>query len=313
MTSSAKYQIIIPVFNRREITRKCLRQLARFIDRDDWRVCIVDDASTDGTAAAVAAEFPEVLVLEGTGNLYWTGAMELGMRHAVKTGAECCVWLNDDLVLHEDAVEQVVALACERQTLVCGQGVIHQETGSTWLFPGIYKGKVDLDLRDLDITSPTPIRVDACRGNLVAIHKNVIERIGYPDGKNIPHVRGDTDYGLRATAAGIECLALCSARFFEMETVRNDNRSWLLGKRAISKIWRASLSKRGNLYPRMLWIYYVRHWGFRGAIRFVNDYLRLLAASVLRLAIPRRFILRFYANHSHAYQFYKGLPDESEE
>ena len=303
--------VIIPVHNRKPVTLKYLQLLRDTGTLGRATVIIIDDGSTDGTADAVTAGFPEVEILHGSGNLFWTGATEWGMRHAIARGASCCVWCNDDLVLHEDALEQVVALARERQAIVSGQGMIQLEGQAPWFFPGIYKGKAGLETRDLDVNSTVPIRVDTCRGNLVAIDKRVIERIGYPDGKNLPHIGGDTDYGLRATATGIDCLTLCSARFYEKETVRNDNRSWLLGKRSVAKIWSAAICMRGSLYPRMLWVYYVRHWGLRGVIRFVSGYLRLIAVSILRLTVPRKILHFCYASHSHAYQAYQGQPGES--
>ncbi len=304
--------IIIPCHNRKFFTIGCLRQLKELGILQTFGVIVVDDGSADETSESVAADFPEATVLHGDGNLFWTGAMEMGMRHAIAEGASCCVWLNDDLSLSEFAIEQVVELALERQTLVTGQGVIDLENGSQWFFPLMYRGKSKLVSIDVDPKGPATVRVDTCRGNLVAIPRNVILKVGYPDGKNIPHIGGDSDYGLRATAAGFECLTLSGAVFFEKDTIRDDNRSWLLGKRPIKKIWKAALSRRGNLYPRMVLVYNLRHWGFRGAINILLVYTRLVILSSLKILVPRSWLIRLYGNKSHAYIVYKGSPGESE-
>ena len=311
MSSSASFHIVIPVHNRREVTLYCLEQLQALVTRKEWKVCVIDDGSTDGTTQAILEKFPETTLLAGDGNLFWTGAMELGMRHAIAEGASCCVWLNDDLTLGEKAIEQVCALAMERQAVVCGQGVIDLENGTQWFFPAVFRGRCELTSAEIDPNSISPVAVDTCRGNLVAIPKSVIDRIGYPDGRNIPHLGGDSDYGLRATAAGIECLTLCSARFFEKETVRTDNRSWLLGKQSLRKIWSSSLSRRGMLYPRMVIVFNLRHWGALGLIKILRLYTRLLVISFIRLVVPRKLLFFCYSGHSHAYQCYEGRPEES--
>ena len=304
--------VIIPCFNRKAITLQCLQQLKETGVSTRFRVILVDDGSTDGTSDAVAADFPDVTILRGSGNLFWTGAIEMGMRHAIAAGASCCVWLNDDLSLGENAIDQIVSLAIQQHAIVSGQGIMNLENGTQRNFPALHRGKMDLNREDVDLESIPPIPSDTCRGNLVAIPKQVIEVIGYPDGKNIPHLHGDTDYGLRATAAGFLCLTLCQARFFEKETLRNDNRSWLLGKQPLSRIWSDALSRRGSLYPRMLLVYCVRHWGLHGFVRFINAYSRLVTASILRLTIPRRILLACYSQRSEAFVAYQGRPDETE-
>jgi GT2 family glycosyltransferase len=63
---------IVPVYNRRETTLQALRSLSR-IDRTgvDFRIFIVDDGSTDGTAQAIEKEFPDVVIVHGDGNLHY--------------------------------------------------------------------------------------------------------------------------------------------------------------------------------------------------------------------------------------------------
>ncbi len=296
---------IIPAYNRREVTLACLKRLREARTLENIGVIVVDDASTDGTADAVSREFPGVCILKGTGDLFWTGAIELGMRKAVEQGADVCVWLNDDVLIEDGAIEKTASLAAERQAVVTALGMIVTGVVDTWYHPGLFKGPGKLIERQLDLSTPEPAEVEMCRGNLVAIPRAVIERIGYPDGRRIPHIGGDTDYTMRAVRAGFPCLVHKEARFREREYLKEENRSWLLEGRPLKKIWREALSKRGNLYPPMIWTYFTRHWGIGGTAYVFLAYGKLLLISAARLVVPRPILLRLCASRSHAYKSYQ--------
>jgi GT2 family glycosyltransferase len=308
-TSAALTTIIIPCFNRKAITLGCLRRLTDTGASAGFRVLVVDDASTDGTAEAVAQEFPEVEVLHGGGELYWTGAIELGMRHAVSQGASCCVWLNDDLIVVDGAIGSIVELAMRESAMVTAQGVIRLANSELWYFWILLKQQYGLKQLEPTRGSLEPVAVDTCRGNMVAIPRAVIEKIGYPDGYNIPHLAGDSDYGLRATAAGIPCLLLTSAVFFELEVIRTDNHSWLLSDKPVTEIWKAAVSKRGVLYPRMVVVYNLRHWGLRGAVVIVRDFSRLIFIILLKLTVPKWVLHRFFTESSCVQNAYSRETD----
>lgn len=302
--------IIIPVYNRREVTLANLRLLRSQGILSRYKVTVVDDGSTDGTSESISAEFPDVNLLKGTGDLYWTGAMELGMRHAIASGVDCCVWLNDDLAMDDGAIDAVVSLAMETEAIVSGQGVVNHGIGEPWFYPALKKGRSGLEAEVIPRTAKAPFPGDTCRGNLVAIPACVVAKVGYPDGRNVPHVGGDSDYGLRATAAGFDVLTLPTARFYEKEAIRDDNRSWLLGTRPLKTIWKESLSKRGALYPRMVFTYNIRHWGLRGFFHSLLLLGKLVAMSALRIAIPRKALIRAYGSKSLAYRVYDELESD---
>jgi dolichyl-phosphate beta-glucosyltransferase len=71
---------VIPAYNEsRRIGETLAKALAYFKKQDyDWEILVVDDGSTDGTAAFVRRSFPDVRVIEYTQNR--------GKGHAVRTG-----------------------------------------------------------------------------------------------------------------------------------------------------------------------------------------------------------------------------------
>src|SRR6266511_1183816 len=80
---------VMAAYNRRELTLACLRSLraqpAPGVTLDAF---VLDDASTDGTGQAIAAEFPEAALLRGTGRLYWNGGMRTAFGAAI-AGDDC--------------------------------------------------------------------------------------------------------------------------------------------------------------------------------------------------------------------------------
>jgi GT2 family glycosyltransferase len=61
----------------------------------------------------VQTEHPNVVLLQGDGSLYWTGAMHLGIEYILAHAAadDFVLLLNDDLVFAQDLVERLVEAA----------------------------------------------------------------------------------------------------------------------------------------------------------------------------------------------------------
>jgi len=101
--SSPYIYIIVPVFNRKAIIECFLICLGKQTFRD-FTVIVVDDGSTDGTPALIAEKFPDVHLLHGDGNLWWTGATNFGIRHALTLAAadDAILVINDDIEIGPD-------------------------------------------------------------------------------------------------------------------------------------------------------------------------------------------------------------------
>jgi GT2 family glycosyltransferase len=77
MKASSETWIVIPAHNRKPLTLACLESLARQTF-SDFAVAVVDDGSTDGTSEAIQEAFPQVHLILGSGDLWWTRATNLG-------------------------------------------------------------------------------------------------------------------------------------------------------------------------------------------------------------------------------------------
>jgi GT2 family glycosyltransferase len=197
--------IVIPVFNRWHYTRECLESL-RAQTSQDFRAVVVDDGSTDETASALARDYPEVDVVTGDGNLFWTAGVNMGIRHALALGADRVMTLNNDVIAAPDFVAQMLAAAAQHPTAVLGALEFDADSGAT-----IYGGE-RLDFRtntthnllnEIPASQRTGLHpVTYLPGRGLLIPRVVTDKIGLFDEKRLPHYLADFDYTSVARRAG---------------------------------------------------------------------------------------------------------------
>lgn len=194
--------VIIPVYNRKETTLACLKHLDGCGDLTRFQILVVDDGSTDGTREALETQYPQVQILPGDGNLWWTGAIAHGMQYAQTQGADFVIWLNDDCLAAEGTLPGLVDfMRSHSNTLVAplctsiSQGkVIRHHNGST--------GRQGLAAEPGEITD-----VEGLAGWCAGMPIAVIDKIGLPDAEHFPHYSGDDMYTYKASQHGFRvCL-----------------------------------------------------------------------------------------------------------
>lgn len=103
--------VIIVNWNTREMTLECLRSLYAQTSRTDFEVLLVDNGSHDGSAAAIAAEFPQVRLIAETTNHGFAVANNMAVK--LVRGRRLLL-LNSDTVVLDGAVDRLVEFAESR-------------------------------------------------------------------------------------------------------------------------------------------------------------------------------------------------------
>lgn len=108
---AAKIHVIVPVFNRKLQTERFLRCLRAQTFRN-FKIVIVDDGSMDGTGEMVTGKFPEAKLLRADGNLWWTGAINLGIRHTLTqaSAVDAILVINDDVEIYPNYLDTLYRL-----------------------------------------------------------------------------------------------------------------------------------------------------------------------------------------------------------
>jgi GT2 family glycosyltransferase len=104
-TDVAVLSIIIVNWNTRQDLLDCLASLYAQKPRCGFEVLVFDNASTDGSAAAVAARFPQVRLLVGAENLGFARANNRASREA---GGVYWLLLNPDTIVQPGAIEKLL-------------------------------------------------------------------------------------------------------------------------------------------------------------------------------------------------------------
>jgi rhamnopyranosyl-N-acetylglucosaminyl-diphospho-decaprenol beta-1,3/1,4-galactofuranosyltransferase len=103
---------VVVTYNRRDLLLEALAAVAAQSRAPD-AVIVVDNASTDGTAAAVRARFPAVRLAELTSNTGGAGGFAYGMSLALADGADL-IWLMDDDTVPEPGALRALLTARDR-------------------------------------------------------------------------------------------------------------------------------------------------------------------------------------------------------
>src|SRR3972149_9777335 len=119
--------IVIPVHNRKDFTHSCLLSLYRQT-LTNFKIIVIDDGSTDGTSEMIQKEFPEVILLHGDGNLWFTAATNLGVRYALEHDADYIMTLNDDTIATYSFIEKMLFWAEREPKALLGAFALDTET-----------------------------------------------------------------------------------------------------------------------------------------------------------------------------------------
>ena len=109
--------ILITSFNRKSLTLKCIKKIYNQKINSNCRIKIylTDDNSSDQTDNIIKKKYPNINILKGDGNLYWTGGINKSWQAALKDkiNFDYYLWLNDDTFIYPKAISQLLNVMTE--------------------------------------------------------------------------------------------------------------------------------------------------------------------------------------------------------
>lgn len=271
-------------FNRREQTLLCLRNVYDQMRTDALHISVtlVDDGSTDGTAEAIAMQFPFVNLVKGSGHLYWNQGMRLAFAHAQRRSPDAYLWLNDDTMLYPHAITRLTKVmdALEQlgtTAIVTGSTCDHVSGGRSY---GGFRWSSGWlrHLVPVDPPASVPVPCDTMNGNCTLIPRRVAEEIGNLD-PAFQHAFGDMDYGFRARAAGFSIYV--APGFVGSCSDNSRGGTWRDRRVGFRKRWSHLHSPKGSPYSEWR-LYCKRHLGVLWPLYTVSPYVKTIATAARR-------------------------------
>jgi len=210
-----KVYIVVLNYNRRDDTLECVRSLYD-MDYPDFRVLVVDNASTDGSARAVREAFPRAEVIENQENLMYAGGNNAGIRNALSEGADWILLINNDTVVHPAMLTEMMrALEGFPGAGMAGPMIYYyppkQDGPETiWYAGGVVELWMGLTahrgIREADRGQYAGVEETAyVTGCGMLISRECIEKVGMLDTSFTMYAE-DADLSLRAKKAGFKLL-----------------------------------------------------------------------------------------------------------
>jgi GT2 family glycosyltransferase len=107
LSTTPRVGIVLVNWNSYEDTAVCLRSLSA-IKYGNVEIIVVDNGSRDGSAKRLRAEFPDVTYIDSEENLGFTGGNNIGMEHALSSGCDHVLLLNNDTIVTIDFLAPLV-------------------------------------------------------------------------------------------------------------------------------------------------------------------------------------------------------------
>lgn len=216
--ATPRVTVVIPTWNGADLLdRYSLPSLSLQTFRD-FRVVVVDNGSSDGTADYIAAQWPDATVIALDHNCGFARAVNVGI-HAAQS--EFVALLNNDVELDSRWLEELVAALDADASAGCATGKMLRyddrqmivSAGDVITWDGMVngRGKGETDTGQLD----TAEHVFSATGGASIYRRSAFELVGLFDEDFFAYVE-DVDWGFRAQLAGLTCWYTPRARSYHV-------------------------------------------------------------------------------------------------
>lgn len=204
-----KIAVVVPTFNRKEVTLRFLENIRR--QSVDTSIYVCDSGSNDGTVQAVTS-IPGVKLIGVGCEAWWSAAVNRGIDRALEDGHDAVLIMNDDIHFDCDLLTRL----SEKHKSFPHSVISPLQVSPTGPFLGMrYTGR----WRSMNLTrcADEDVFVDTTNGCCLLVPKEVFLAIPKMDEVRCPHQYGDTEFQLRAKSAGFPTLACPTINIYQLE------------------------------------------------------------------------------------------------
>lgn len=254
--------VVIVSWNTQQLLDNCLRSLFDSLQNLSMGVWVVDNASTDGSAEMVRADYPQVKLIVNNTNLGFARANNQALRQA---NARYLLLLNSDTVVPPNAIDTLIkTMDAHPEAAVCGPLLLNTD-GSVQInwarFPDVgseFSGQLDRSQSPYpleDFSDPVkraamkPFPVDWVGGACFLVRSDRASQVGYLDEDYFMYSE-ETDWCHRFIAQGDKVLLVPSATVTHL----GGGSSRAVPRESRKQLWHSSLR------------FYRKRYGLLGAL-----------------------------------------------
>jgi GT2 family glycosyltransferase len=261
--------IIIPVFNNLKYTKECLKNLKHHTDINKnvlntiYNIIVFDDGSSDGTSDWIKSNYPDIKILTGDGNFWWSKSVFQATKYALdELNTDYILLWNNDIKITSNYFS-VLSTAINDYPIntIIGSSLINKFDKKI-LFDGVlfnkYSGNKKAINKGLNenFLRENYIEADMLGGMGTLINKNVFQNIGFWNYNLFPQYSGDTDFTLRAKKSGLKIIVCTNLRIY------NDVSNSGIVHNASYKLLLSSLLSIGSNYNVKISLLFLLKHGF---------------------------------------------------
>jgi len=229
--------IIVVNWNRVQDVLECLDSVKK-IQYPNFQVIVVDNASSDGSVAAIRQKFPEVCLIESKENMGFVEGNNIGLKTAAAQGAAYALLLNNDTLVAPDflgclidVAESDPKIAVVGPTIYYAGSAGHPVEGSpniVWSAGGAIDRKrgttrmLGLDEDDSGQFGQQPRLVDFVTGCALLVKMAVLAETGLLDARFFAYYE-ETEWCVRIRSKGYHILHVPGSKIWHK--IARDERS----------------------------------------------------------------------------------------
>lgn len=208
---------LLTCHNRKKKTLNSLKHLVKahkiYENRIELSIYLTDDGSTDGTRDMIEEFFPQVIILNGNGSLYWTGGMYNSWSEALKKEYDGYLLLNDDTNVSINLFDEMQKTHDYALRNYKSEGIYIGSTRESKTKQLTYSGEVIIRKFPYKSKKLVPNgSIQPCNlgnANIMFVMKETVIKIGILS-KSYVHAAADYDYTLTANKNSIPVLLMAS-------------------------------------------------------------------------------------------------------
>lgn len=272
--------VVLTCHNRKEKTINCLKQLHKAAFKCshniDVNYVVCDDMSTDGTVDSISQQFPDVIIVHGSGDLFWARGMACAMNAIELEETEFYLMVNDDVTFYEDSLQIMLdnyIFAKEKDCAIVGST---RDANGNCSYGGLYWNGKAIKKKTINIIPNGELQLcNQTNWNCFLIPRELYLKIGKID-DYYEHSAADYDYANRITNAGYHIyVASDYVGTCERNAKENTWQDSSLSVRQRIKL----LHKKTGVPMKSNWHYCSKFYGIFAPVVFLEPYKGILKDS----------------------------------